>query len=155
MKILEKIKTDLKEAMKSGEKTRLSVLRMLISSLNYKKIEKRSELEESDVLAVLRSEEKERLEAIEAYEKSNRLDRTVAEKEELAIIRGYLPAQFDEGKIKAVVEAVILETQALGMADFGKVMKKVMGKVEGQADGAKVASIVKERLSSVYDFSGN
>lgn len=146
MNTLEKIKADLKKAMKAGDKRRISTLRLLLSSLDYKKIEKREELTEAEAVTVLRSEEKKRLEAIEAYEKGGAVEKAEEEKKELKIIREYLPAKLSEEKIREEVEKVLTEIKPQGPGDFGRVMGMVMGKLKGRVDGGKVAEVVKERL---------
>lgn len=92
----ERIKADLGKALKAGDKGKVAALRLLLSALNYKRIEKREKLEKGEVLAVLRVEEKKRLESIEAYEKGNRLEKADQERKELEIIRQYLPKMIDE-----------------------------------------------------------
>lgn len=151
MNTSEKIKADLKKAMKAGDKPVISTLRLLLSALDYKKIEKRDELAGDEVVAVLRSEEKKRLEAIEAYEKGGAAEKVAEEKKELELIREYLPAQLSEEKIREEVEKILAEIKPQGTGDFGKVMGMVMGKLKGRVDGEKVAEVVKERLSEKTD----
>lgn len=148
MNTSEKIKADLKKAMKAGDKQVISTLRLLLSALDYKKIEKRDELAEDEVVAVLRSEGKRRLEAIEAYEKGGAVEKAEEEKRELELIREYLPAQLSEEKIREEVEKVLAEIKPQGPGDFGKVMGMVMGKLKGRVDGGKIAVIIKEELAS-------
>lgn len=143
----EKIVSDTKEAMKSGDQKKLGVLRMMTSALNNKKIEKRgktgveSELTDEEALEVLQKEAKKRKESIDLFEKGGRADLAQGEKEELAIISVYLPSQMGEAEVKAVVEKIAAANQGL---DFGPLMKAVMAELKGKADASLVSRFVKE-----------
>lgn len=133
--------------MKAKDEVRLSTLKMLSSAFNYEKIAKQHELSEEEELAVVKSEAKKRRDAIEAYTKANQSDRAAKEKQELAILEGYLPAQMGEVELKSLVAAVIAETGATQMSDMGRVIGAVMAKAKGTADGARVSALVKEKLA--------
>ncbi len=149
MGLREKLQEDLKSAMKSGDKIRLEVVRMLQTMLRRKEIERKAEgkdLMEEDEIQVIKSEIKKRKEAIELFEKGGRNDLAEKERKELEILNEYLPEQMSEEEIKNFVEKVIQEIGASGPKDLGKVMGAVMKELRGKADGALVQKIVKEKL---------
>lgn len=147
MTIQERIFNDLKTAMKNKDMAKLSVLRMIISSIKNKELEKKSSLVDEDVLAILSSEAKKRREAISGFEKAGRPELAQGEKNELEIIQSYLPEQMTEEEIRDIVKLAVEETGAQGMKEIGLVMKEIMPKVKGKADGNLVNSIVKEFLN--------
>lgn len=138
------IAEDLKTAMKQRAALKVSVLRSMVASINNAAIEKRAELTEEEVEKILAKEAKKRQEAIELYIKGNRPELADKEKEELQLIKAYLPTQVDPETIKAAI-AKMKEAGELG-GDFGSAMKAVMGKFKGQADGKLVAELVKQGL---------
>jgi len=142
----EKLSDDYKEALKAGDKSRVSILRMIKAAVKNKEIEKGSSLSDDEIYAILRSFVKRAGESIEQFSKAGRTDLAEKEKEELSIMQGYLPRQPGEGEIRKLVKEVISETGASGMKDMGKVMKAVMAKTKGQVDGKLVNTIVKETL---------
>lgn len=147
--ILDKIKTDLNQALKSGDSLRVSVLRFLLSQIKNVEIQKcppgsGKTLSEEDVAAVVQKSAKERNESIEMFKKGGRQDLVDKENQELAILKEYLPEQMPEEEVRRVVKEVI----GGGVGDFGQVMGQVMGKVKGKTDGATVSRIVKEELAS-------
>ena len=144
---LQQIKSDMKEAMKAGEKEEVSTLRMLISSLNNAKIAGGGELSDDDVIDVLSTEAKQRKESIEAYRDGGRDDLADKEEQELEVVQSYLPEQLDDDEIAEIVDEAIDETGAETRSDMGRVMGKVMPQVKGQADGSKVKDIVMEKLA--------
>lgn len=146
--ILEKIKTDLKEAIKASDETRISTLRFLLSELHNKEIALHGKnLSDEEVVEVIRQQIKQRKESIEAFKSARRDDLVKKEQKELEILNNYLPQQISENELVELIEEEILETGATGPGDFGKVIGGVMGKVKGQAEGAMVAELVKKRLS--------
>lgn len=148
MSLIEKIDTDLKAAMKSLNKAAVSTLRLVKSSLKYKQIEKGGDLTDDDVVSVLSSLVKQRRDSIEQYEKGGRDDLAAVEKNEIEIIQQYLPAQMSDEEIQAVINAAVEELGASGQKDIGNVMKAVMPRFKGRADGKKVNALVSKRLSS-------
>jgi hypothetical protein len=149
MGLKEKLADDLKNAMKSGDKIKLEVVRMLQTMLKRKEVEKRAEgkeLTEDDEIQVIRSEIKKRKEAIELFEKGGRMDLAEKEKKELEILNTYLPEQMSEEEIANFVDKVIQEVGATGPKDIGKVMGAVMKQLKGKAEGEIVQKIVKEKL---------
>ncbi len=148
MTIREKIDSDLKEALKSGDRTGVSVLRLLKSALKNREIEKGRELTEEDILSVLSSQAKQRKESISEYEKAGREDLASKERAELAIIERYLPEQLSEEELLKLIKEVIAETGASSPKDMGRVMKTLMPRVKGRADGKVVNQKVRELLSN-------
>lgn len=149
MGLKERLSEDLKNAMKSGDKIRLEVVRMLQTMLRRREIERKGEgkdLTEEDEIQVIKSEIKKRKEAIELFEKGGRVDLAEKERKELEILNEYLPEQMSEEEIREIVGRIIQETGAVGQKDFGKVMGLAMKELKGKADGSLVQKIVKEKL---------
>jgi uncharacterized protein YqeY len=144
----EKISDDYKEALKSGDKDRVSILRMVKAAIKNKEIEKRSPVSDEEISAILRSYVKRAHESIEQFSKAGRIDLAEKEKKELAIIQSYLPQQINEDEIRVIIKDAINETGAAGAKDMGKVMKAVMSKTKGLADGKLVNNLVKEMLET-------
>lgn len=136
------IKADLVAAMKSGQALKLSVLRMLLSAINYKQIELRHELTDEEILTVIGSEAKKRREAIASYQAANRDSQAAQEQQELEILQAYLPAQLSVEGIRAELAKLQLP------ADFGQAMKIASPLFRGRADGGLVARTVKELVGS-------
>ncbi|SNR60226.1 GatB/YqeY domain-containing protein [Desulfurobacterium atlanticum] len=147
MGIKEQLKNDMKEAMKAKDKVKLSTIRMIMSLIKNAEIDKRGELTDEEVISLLQKYAKQRKESIEMYERGGRQDLVEKEKAELAIVESYLPEQLDENEIKNIVKSTIEEVGASSVKDMGKVMKAVMPKLRGRADGSVVNRIVKELLS--------
>ena len=144
----EKILNDYKEAMKSKDTLKSSVLSFLRADMmNLAVAKKKAKLEDSEVISVIKKQIKQRQDSIEQFTKGNRLDMADKETKELAILKIYLPPELSADEIKKIIEEVIASTGAKDMKDMGKVMKEVNAKVAGQADGKLVSDLVKERLS--------
>jgi len=145
----EKITQDIKEAMKAGNAEKLSVLRMVMSALNNKKIEKGKDavLTDEEALQVLSREAKKRKESIDIFVKGGRPELAEKEKSELAIVEAYLPKQMSKEEVAAEVEKIIVTLrQAQGDIVFNNIMKAVMAELKGKADGKIISEIVKEKL---------
>lgn len=138
---LERIQADTKAAMKAGDRERVSHLRLLVDAL-----QKDAKEGGSDEVAVLRRERKRRLEAAEAYRGGGDQERAAAEDREAELIAGYLPAELSDDTLITIVEAAIAETGADSIKQMGQVIGVVMGKAQGQADGKRVSTLVRERL---------
>lgn len=147
MDLGEKLFNDMKDAMKSGDKIKLSTIRMVRTAILNAEKEKRRELIYPEMIDILISSVKQRKESIKAYENSGRTDLYEKEKLELDIILSYLPEQMSKEDIKKRVEEVIKQTNAFSMKDMGKVMKVLMAELKGRADGSLVNGIVREVLS--------
>lgn len=142
----DKIEQDLNSALKAGDSLTVSVLRLMRSSLTNARIEK-GDLNDDDVVKVLQKEAKQRRDSIASYEDGGRQDLADKEKAELEIIDKYLPEQMEDAELERLIDEAIAQTGATGTADMGKVMGSVNQKVAGQAEGARVAAIVRSKLS--------
>ena len=147
MSILKKIDDNIIQALKNGEKEKLTVLRGLKSELKYKQIDKGDDLTKDDIIAVLSSAAKKRRESIEQYNNADRKDLADKEASELKIIEQYLPAQLDETKLRQIVADAIEETGVDSPQKIGLIMKVVMPKIKGRADGKMVNKLVLELLN--------
>ena len=147
-KLLERIKEDLGRALKSRASAERDTLRYLLSAVHNAEIDKGrgASLTEEELIALLQKQAKQRRESIEAYQKGGRTDLVEKERQELEIIQAYLPEQLSEEQIRQLVEEVIVEVDASGPQDIGKVMGAVMAKVKGRADGSVASKIVGELL---------
>ncbi len=148
MSLAEKISNDFKEALKSGEKSKVSVLRMIKAAIKNREIEKGASLNDDEISSIFRLFVKRAKESIEQFSKANRTDLVEKEKEELTIIQNYLPQQLGEDEIRKIIKDIISEVGATGPKDTGKVMKAVMVKAKGQIDGKLANTIVKEMLEA-------
>jgi hypothetical protein len=144
--LLERLENDFKVALKAKDGGKVSILRMLKASIKNKEIEKKAPLSDEDLYEILNSFVKRGKESIEQFSKAGRDDLVEKEKEEIEIIRSYLPEQLSEDEIRKVIQETIKETDAKGIGDLGKVMKIIMPKVKGRADGRLVNSLVREVL---------
>lgn len=143
----ETIESDLKAAMKAGDKLRVSTLRMVSSELANARIEKGENLDEDEIVAVLARARKQRLESEEQYRSGGRDDLAEKEAAEAAIIQEYLPEPIPEEELDELIDAAIAETGATSVKDMGAVMGRVMPDVRGRAEGSEVSRRVKERLT--------
>ncbi len=144
----EKILNDYKEAMKSRDSLKSSVLSFLRADMmNAAVAKKKKALDDSEVVAVIKKQVKQRQDSIEQFTKGNRLDMAEKEKSEMEILRAYLPAEMPVEEIKKIIEEAVTLTAASGMKDMGKVMKEVNAKVAGKADGKVVSDLVRARLA--------
>ncbi len=146
MSLSTQIQKDMYTAMKSGEKEKATTLRGAFSKLKDKRIEKRDDLNEKEEMQVIKTLVKQRNEAIEMYTKANRDDLVSKEQSEREVLETYLPQMMNAEELDALINAVINETDAASMSDFGKVMPVVMQRSEGRADGKLVQSLVREKL---------
>lgn len=147
MSLLKKIDEDLIKALKAGDKAGATVLRGLKSDIKYKQIEKGEDLTDDDVIGILSTAAKKRRESIEQFRSGNRADLADKESSELEIITGYLPEQLTEDELVEMIRASIEATGADSPAKLGLVMKDLMPKVKGKADGKLVSRLVNESLS--------
>ncbi|WP_125706775.1 GatB/YqeY domain-containing protein [Lacticaseibacillus porcinae] len=147
MALINELQAQMKTAMKAKDKETLSVVRMLKAAVQNKQISLGHDLTEDDEKSVLATELKQRKDSLAEFKAAGRDDLVAQLEGEIKIVESYLPAQLDEAAVESLVDSVIQETGATGKADFGKVMKTLMPKVKGQADGALVNRIVKAKLS--------
>ncbi|MBI2025999.1 MAG: GatB/YqeY domain-containing protein [Candidatus Levybacteria bacterium] len=146
----QKLQEELKQSMLAKNELKTSVLRLLLSAINYYEIQKGGagyEANQEDVLSVIQSQAKQRRDSIEEYKKANRLDLSDKEQKELEILQTYLPQQLTEEELKKLVDEAISKTGASTIADMGKVMGALMPKVKGKADGSMISNLVKHALS--------
>lgn len=146
----QQLQEQLKQSMLAKDALKTSVLRLLLSAINYYEIQKGGagyEATDEDVLAVMQSEAKKRRESIEQFKAGGRQDLVDKETKELEILQSYLPAQMGEEVIRNLVKQAITETGVTSMADMGKVMGVLMPKVKGKADGGLVSKVVKDELA--------
>jgi uncharacterized protein YqeY len=146
MSFKEKVDQETNRAAKAKDKIRLSALRMLKSGLHNREIDLKRELAETEFLQLVASMAKQRKESIELFEKGGRIDLVEKEKAELKVIEEFLPSQLSEADLDAAITEAIREVGATGIRDMGKVMKVLMPKVTGRADGKVVGDKVKARL---------
>jgi uncharacterized protein YqeY len=146
MAFLERIDTELKAALKGRKDSRLNILRMLKSDLQYKEKELGRALTEEDIIVVLSSAAKKRTEAIDEYVKGGREDLAEAERAEFEVIKEFLPRQLSPEELEHLIDSAISETGASSISDLGAVMKVLMPKVRGRADGKAVNVAVRDKL---------
>ncbi|MFC4103973.1 GatB/YqeY domain-containing protein [Paenibacillus xanthanilyticus] len=146
MNLSERLNDDMKQAMRSQEKFKLTTIRMLRASIKNQEIELKRPLEDSEVLDILSREVKQRKDSLQEFEKAGRDDLAKDIAAEIEIISVYLPKQLTEEEIKVIVQQTIQETGASSKADMGKVMTALMPKVKGLADGKLVNSLVQQFL---------
>lgn len=144
--MLAQLQSDMKQALKAGEKQKLSTIRMLLSAIKNEAIEKRKELTDEEILTVIQREIKQRRNAIEEFKKGNREDLVTESETEIAWLEAYLPAQLSDEELDTLVRQVITELIATPQ-EFGRVMGKLMPLVKGKADGTRVQAAVKKNLS--------
>lgn len=143
----QQLEADIIKALRSGERKEVGTLRMLKSALHNAEISKGATLDESEAVRVVRKEAKQRRESIDSYEAAGRADQAQVEQEELNIIERYLPQELDDDDLSQLVKTAIEEVDASSTGDIGKVMKSLQSKVEGRADGGRVAAEVRSQLS--------
>ena len=145
----EKFSSELKAAMKAGEKRRVGTIRMIMAALKDKDIDARGHgktVSDEEILALLQKMTKSRKESQEIFEKAGRIDLATQESEEIAIIRGFLPQQLSEAEVAHAIAAALAETKASSIKDMGRVVGVLKGKYTGRMDFAKAGGLVKRRL---------
>lgn len=149
MSLKDKLTADMKDAMKAREagKLRLSVIRLVRGAIRQQEIDGQKELSDEDVLGVISKEVKQRRDSIEDFQKGGRDDLVAEAEAEIAVLMEYLPQQLSEDEVRNLVKEAIAASGAASPKDMGKVMKELMPKVKGRADGKLVNGIVKELLA--------
>jgi hypothetical protein len=142
----ERITEDMKAAMRSGEKERLGVIRMLQAAIKQREVDERITLDDAQVLAVLEKMLKQRRESIAQYESGGRSDLAAKESAEIGVLQAYMPAQLGEAELDAIIAAAIAQTGASSVKDMGKVMGLVKAQAAGRADMGAVGARIKSRL---------
>jgi uncharacterized protein YqeY len=145
----ERIDADMKAAARAKEARRLNTLRMLKSQMKYREIEKGKPLDDADVVAVIGTMIKQRKDSVDQYKKGGRPELADNESAEIAILEGYLPRQLTDAELAALVQESVAASGAKGPKDMGAVMKVLMPKVAGRAEGKRVSEAVKGALSKL------
>jgi len=148
MDIKTQLNESVKDAMKSGDEVRKRTLRMVLAAIKQTEVDKRAEVDDMAVIGLIQKEVKNRRESIEDAKKAERPDLIEENEAEIKVLEVFLPKAMPEDELKAIVQAAIEETGAASMADMGKVMKVVMGKVAGRAPNDKISSAVREMLQN-------
>ncbi len=151
MNLRDKIKNDLKDAMKSGDNTIRDVLRVLNSDFKNLEIDSKKELKDADIVKIIKKNLKSRKDSIEQYKKGNREDLVIQEENELNILEKYMPEQMGEEEIRKIVIDIINESEAINASDFGRVMGMAMKEAGGNVDGNIVSEIVKKELNKIVN----
>lgn len=141
-----RIEEDLKKAVLQKEALRVSCLRLVKAAIKNKEIDKRGELDEDQLIGILQTLAKQRKESIELFGKGGRQDLVDQETKELAIIEGYLPQPLSDGDLEKLVAETVQTLNVSGPKEMGRVMKEVMAKAKGRADGKKINELVKRKL---------
>jgi len=144
----QKLTADLKQAMRSGDKVRRSVIRLLMAAIKNTEIAQQATLADADILGVIAKEVRQRHESIDAFKLGDRHDLLAQEEAELAILNEYLPQQMTREEIITAARQVIEEVGALGLGDKGKVMPNLIAQLKGRADGREINAVVTELLGS-------
>lgn len=142
----DKLNSDLKQALREGAKVKVSVIRLVLSAVNYAEMARQKKLEDADVIGVISKEARQREESIAAFKQGNRSDLVAKEEAELEVLKTYLPEPASREDIIAEVKKVIAEVGAAGPRDKGKVMPKVIANLKGRADGREINEVVTELL---------
>jgi len=146
MSLQQRIDDDLKAAMKSSDSLKTSVLRMIKAAIKNKQVEKREELSDEEIIPVISTLTKQRRESIDLFSKGGREELAEKERQELAMLQLYLPGQLSPEDLDRIITEAINESSAEGVKDIGKVMRLIMPRVQGAADGKVVNQRVRELL---------
>ena len=147
MSLKERITDDMKAAMRSGEKERLGVIRMITSAIKQREVDERISLDDTQILSVLEKMIKQRKESLVQFQAGNRQDLVDKESAEITLLQGYLPSQLSDADIDGLINDAIAASGAGSIKDMGKVMAIIKGKAQGRADMAAVGAKIKARLS--------
>ena len=142
------IQDDMKAAMKSGDKDRLKVVRLILAAIKQIEVDERKELDDADVLAVLNKMVKQRRDSVSQFIDGNREDLAAIETAEISVLETYLPEQLSAAELDELINSAIADTGAASIRDMGKVMGVVKAKAAGRADMGAVGARVKERLAN-------
>jgi hypothetical protein len=146
MTLKAQISEDMKNTMKAGDKDRLKVLRLILAAIQQIEIDKRIDLDDADVLDVLKKMVKQRYDSVSLFKKGNRTDLANIELAEIAVLETYLPEQLSETEITKIIDQVIMDNSSANMRDMGKIMNQIKVKTTGRADMGAISTRVKERL---------
>lgn len=140
------IQSDMKAAMKAGDKTRLGVIRLILAAIKQREVDERIELDDPQALAVLDKMVKQRRDSVAQYSAAGREDLAAVERFEIEVIQGYLPAALDDAELDALITSAIATAGAQSMRDMGQVMAVLRPQVQGRCDMGAVSQRVKQRL---------
>jgi hypothetical protein len=149
MTLKERIQDDVKSAMRAQEKRRLGALRLVTASIKQREVDERIQLDDAQVVAVLRKMLKQRHESLAQYQAAGRADLADQEAFEIALIEGYLPQALDEAEVDALIARTVTEVGAASARDMGKVMGRLKDLIQGRADMGAVSARVKEHLAGL------
>ena len=144
----EQLQADMKSSMKSGDKPRLGVIRLMLAAIKQVEVDERIELDDARIIAVLDKMAKQRRESISQFASAGRDDLTAIEQAELEIISEFMPEALSEAEIEALIEQSLATTGASSIRDMGKVMGMLKPQLQGRADMSQVSQLIKSRLSA-------
>jgi len=147
MSLEERLVDEMKQAMRSNDKLRLSTIRMIRSAVKNKEIELKKKLEDGGILQVIQGMMRKGEESVEQFRTGGRMDLVEKEQQEIETLKSFLPQPLSQEEILKMIDQSIEETQASSLKDLGKVMKSIMPKLEGKADGKLINQLVKQKLS--------
>lgn len=147
MSVKTRLKDDMKQAMRSGDKARLGVIRMALAAIQQREVDERIELDEAALLGVIEKMIKQRRESVEQYRAGAREDLAAKEAAEIDVLEAYLPEPLGEDELAALIDAAIAATGATSMKDMGRVMAQLRAEAQGRADMAVLSARVKARLA--------
>lgn len=148
MSMKQQLTDDMKAAMKSGDKVRLGVIRLVNAAIKQREVDERIALDDMAILAVLEKMLKQRRDSVTQFDAAGRKDLADIERQEISVIEAYLPAKLSEAEIRAEITAAIAEVGATGPADMGKLMGALKPKLAGKADMGQVSALVKQALTN-------
>jgi len=149
MSLKTQLTDDMKAAMKSGDKERLGVVRLINAAIKQREVDERIQLDDTQVLSVLEKMLKQRRDSVSQFQAAGRTDLADKETFEIGVIQSYLPAQLSAAEVDAIIAATIAEAGATGPKDMGKVMGLVRPKVAGKTDMGKLSELIKGKLASL------
>lgn len=147
MTLKHQLTEDMKNAMRSGDKHRLGVVRLILAAVKQREVDERIELDDAQILSAMEKMLKQRRDSVTQFEAANREDLALIERNEMVVIEAYLPTKLNDAEIEALVDAAIAETGASSARDMGKVVAAVKEKAAGRADMAVVSGKIKARLA--------
>jgi uncharacterized protein len=146
MSLKERITDDMKAAMRSGERERLGVIRLITSAIKQREVDERIVLDDSQVLSVLEKMIKQRKESVVQFQAGNRQDLVDKENSEITLLQGYMPSQLGDAELNSLIGEAVASTGASSIKDMGKVMAIIKAKAQGRADMAAVGAKIKAKL---------
>ena len=142
----DRITEDMKSAMRAKQSERLGAIRLLLAAIKQKEVDERVQVDDAAVLGIIEKLTKQRNDSIEQFEKAGRIDLADKERNELEVLKEYLPQQMSEAELSAAIDAALAESGATGPQAMGKVMALLKPRIAGRADMGKASSLVKQRL---------